>query len=312
MTGRGRKPVPSRPGRLPVVVFLAMAAAGAYASDDEPRNYSNIPTGLNFLAVAYAYTQGNVSFSPSVPITNGKLATHTSVFAYVRSLDFWGRSGKVDIILPQAWLSGSADVEGKPRQRDTSGFADPVFRLYVNFFGAPALSMKDFASYQQDIIIGASLAVSVPGGRYNPDKLVNIGTNRWYFKPELGISKAWGPLIAEAAAGGYFFTENTDFYNGKSFQQDPMYSLQGHVIYNFAPGVWGSLDANYYAGARSATDHILNNDLQQNWRVGATLSFPLSRQQSVKLYGSTGVAARTGSNYDTVGVSWTYRWGEGL
>ena len=297
------------PGPLALAI---LAAGGCQASDDEPRSYSNIPVGLNFLVAGYAYTQGNVSFAPSVPISNGKITIHSAVLAYSRSLDFWGRSGKVDVIIPQAWLSGQADVEGRPRQRDSGGFADPLLRLYVNFFGAPALSMKEFASYKQDVIVGASFAVSAPGGRYNPDKLVNIGTNRWYFKPELGISKAWGPLTAEFAAGGYFFTENTDFYKGKSFQQEPMYSLQSHLIYHFAPGVWGSLDANYYAGGRTTTAHVLDNDYQQNWRVGATLSVPLSRQQSLKLYGSTGVAARTGSNYDTIGVSWSYRWGEGL
>jgi hypothetical protein len=291
---------------------LALLAPSADAADAEPRSYSNIPTGLNFLIAGYTYTQGNVSFAPTVPITNGKITIHTSVFAYVRSLDFWGHSGKLDIILPQAWLSGTAEVEGKPRQRDTSGFADPLFRLYVNLYGAPSLPLKDFASYEQDIIIGASFAVSPPGGRYNPDKLVNIGTNRWYFKPELGLSKAWGPLIAETAVGAYFFTDNSDFYPGKTLQQAPMWAAQAHLIYNFAPGIWGSLDANYYGGGRTTTGGVLDNDLQQNWRLGATLSLPLSKQHSIKLYGNTGVAARTGSNYDTIGITFQYRWGEGL
>jgi len=312
VTDRRRKPVLPLPGKLTFLAVLAAAATGACAADIEPRSYSNIPTGLNFLVAGYAYTQGNVSFSPSVPITNGKIAIHRSYLAYVRSLELFVLSGKVDIIIPEAWLSGQADVQGKPRQRAISGFGDPLFRLYVNLYGAPALSLKDFPSYQQDVIIGASLAISPPGGQYDPDKLVNIGTNRWFFKPEIGLSKAWGPFTAELAAGAFFFTDNTVFFGGELLQQSPMYSMQSHLIYSFGSGIWGAFDANYYAGGRTTADHILNNDMQQNWRGGATLAFPLSRQHSIKLYGSTGVLARTGSNYDNVGISWQYRWGEGL
>jgi hypothetical protein len=88
--------------------------------------------------------------------------------------------------------------------------------------------------------------------------------------------------------------------------------MQGHLIYSLGAGIWGALDANYYTGARTTTNHQFDNNLQQNWRVGATLAFPLSRQHSIKLYGNTGVYSRTGSNYDTIGIAWQYRWGEGL
>lgn len=292
--------------------LLALIPSWALATDSEPRAYSNIPMGLNFLVASYAHTEGNVSFAPAVPIKNGRLTIHSAVLAYARPLDFWGRSGKVDLIFPAAWLSGQADVEGQPRQRDTSGFADPVFRLYVNLYGAPSLTLKEFADYKQDIIVGASFAVSAPAGEYSQHKLVNLGTNRWSFKTELGISKAWGPLIAELAVGGFFFTANTEPFRGSSYQQAPLFAAQGHLIYSFGAGIWAALDANYYSGGRSTTDHVLADDLQQNWRVGATLSFPLSRQQSLKLYGNTGVFTRTGSNYDTIGIAWQYRWGEGL
>ena len=41
------------------------------------------------------------------------------------------------------------------------------------------------------------------------------------------------------------------------------------------------------------------------------VSFPITRQNSIKLYGSTGVYSRTGSSFDLVGISCKYRWGEG-
>ena len=36
-------------------------------------------------------------------------------------------------------------------------FANSAFRLSVNLYGAPALTLKEFAGCEQDLIIGASL-----------------------------------------------------------------------------------------------------------------------------------------------------------
>jgi len=298
--------------RLSVPVTLVITSSSVCATDIEPRAYSNIPVGVNFLLAGYAYTKGNVTFAPSVPIENGKMEIHSSVLAYVRSLDLWGKSGKVDIIIPEAWLSGEAEVLGRQKSREISGFADPLFRLYVNLYGAPALSMKEFAHYQQDTIIGTSLAVSPPGGQYDPQKLVNIGTNRWTIKPEIGLSKAWGPLIGEFAAGVFIFTDNDQPFLAKTQEQEPLYNFQGHLIYSFGPGIWGAIDANYYTGGRVTRDGKTADNLQQNWRVGATLSFPINKQNSIKISGNTVVHARTDSFFDTIGIAWQYRWGEGL
>ncbi|MGZ8196516.1 MAG: transporter [Methylosarcina sp.] len=297
---------------LAVLAILGTTASSVCATDIEPRSYSNIPVGINFLLAGYAYTKGNVTFAPSVPIENGKMEIHSTVLAYVRSLDFWGKSGKIDIIIPEAWLSGQAEFRGEAKSREISGFADPIFRLYVNLFGAPALSMKEFANYKQDTIIGASLAVSPPGGQYDPQKLVNIGTNRWTIKPEIGLSKAWGPLIAEVAAGVFVFSDNDQPFLANTQEQAPLYNFQGHLIYSFGSSVWGALDANYYTGGRVARDGKIADNLQQNWRVGATLSLPINKQNSIKISGNTVVHSRTDSFFDTIGITWQYRWGEGL
>jgi hypothetical protein len=300
------------PVNLAAVTLLASAGYTANATDIEPRAYSNIPIGMNFLVVGYGYTSGSVSFAPSVPIKNGELTIHSAILAYARSLDIWGRSGKVDIILPAASLSGQAEFLGEPHSRNIAGFADPMVRLYVNLYGAPTLSMKDFAAYRQNTIVGASLAVTAPGGQYDPDKLANVGANRWAFKPEIGISKAWGALTAELAVGAYLFTDNNQPFQGGNMQQDPLYTAQGHLIYSFGKGIWGAFDANYYAGGETTTDGKAGDNRQENWRVGGTLAFPINRYNSIKLYGSTGIYSRIGSDFDTVGIAWQYRWGEGF
>jgi len=295
-----------------IVLALAAVASGAHGQDLEPRAYGNAPIGLNFLILGYGYAQGDVATDPAVPLTNADLEVHTTVLAYARSLDIWGLSGKFAVVLPYAWVSGTADFMGQPREREVSGFGDPRLRVSVNFYGAPALSLKEFKDYKQDLIVGASLQVSVPLGQYDSDKLVNIGTNRWSVKPELGISKAWGPLTLELAAGVTLYTDNEDFFGGSTREQDPLYSVQGHVLYGFQSGIWVALDGTYYTGGRTTVDGVRGNDRQESSRVGATVALPVDRHNSVKLYASTGASARTGTNFDIVGIAWQFRWGGGL
>ena len=282
------------------------------AQDIEPRAYSNTPIGVNFLIAGYAYTSGGVAFGPSLPITNPDLKTSSAVFAYARSLDLWGMSGKFDATVPYTFLSGTADYRGQTVPRNVDGFANSSFRLSINFYGAPALTLKEFADWEQDLIIGASLRVNPPWSQYDDSKLVNIGTNTWSFKPQIGVSKALGPWTLEATAAATFYTENHDFFGGKTLSQSPLYSLQGHVIYGFRSGIWASVDATYFVGDRTTVNGVLNSDLQQNWRVGGTLAFPVDRLNSIKFYASKGVSARTGDSYDLIGVAWQYRFGGGL
>ena len=295
-----------------LALALLVVGSAVRAQDIEPRAYSNAPVGVNFLIAGYAYTTGGLSFDPSVPVTNAELDTSSVVVAYARSLDIAGMSGKFDVIAPYTWLSGTAERSGEPVERSITGLGDPRFRLSMNFYGAPALVMPAFKTYQQDLIVGGSLQVSAPVGQYDSSRVINLGTNRWSFKPELGVSKALGPLTLELASGVTFYTENTDFFGGNTRAQDPIYSFQGHVIYGFRSGIWTSADATYFTGGRTEINGVEGDDLQKNWRLGATVSFPLSPRYSVKLYGSSGVSARTNNNYDLLGLVIQYRWGGGL
>jgi hypothetical protein len=299
-------------GIVLAVTSLMATGSGVSAQDLEPRAYVNTPVGLNFLLAGYGYLAGGVAIDPSLPLQNADLQVHSALLAYARALNVWGKSGKVDVVVPYAWLSGTAELAGQPREREVSGLVDPRLRFSVNLYGAPALSLQEFASYKQDLIIGASLQVSAPLGQYDADKVVNLGTNRWSFKPELGISKAVGPLTLELTTGVTLYTDNHDFFGGKTRAQAPIYSVQGHVSYTVGAGIWVALDGTYYTGGRTTVDGVEGDDLQKNTRLGVTVALPVNRHTSVKLYGSTGVSTRTGSDFDAAGILLQYRWGGGL
>jgi hypothetical protein len=302
-----------------IVIASAFAAAVLLAASPrvrsqelEPRAYANSPTGLNFLLAGYGYTEGDLSFDPSIPIDDADLRTNSAIVALVRSLGVRGRSAKVDVILPYTWLSGQALFEGEARQRDVSGFADPRFRYSVNLYGSPALSLEEFSGFEQDVIVGVSLQVSVPVGQYDETRLVNIGTNRWAFKPEVGISKAWGPWIVDMAVAVALYTDNTDFLGGGTVSQEPLYGVQSHLVRGFRSGIWLALDGTWYRGGETTVNGVKADSLQENTRFGLTLALPVDRRNSVKIYGSTGVSSRTGDDYDGFGIVWQYRWGRGF
>jgi hypothetical protein len=295
-----------------VLVWIVILGIQAHAGVIEPRAYVNTPVGINFLLAGYAYTDGGLSTPGSLPIKDAKLTMNSGVLAYARSLDVWGKSGKFDVILPYSQLSGSAMVAGKERERNVSGFNDPLFRVSVNLYGAPALSLEEFANYQQYVIIGASVQVSAPLGQYDKEKLVNLGNNRCFFKPDIGISKAWGRFTLELSTGAYFFTKNDDYFGGKMLKQDPLMTTRAHATYNIGRGVWAALSWTYDYGGRTTIDGERTDTFYSNSRLGATLAIPVNRNNSIKLYGSTSLHTTAGTQYDLVGIVWQYRWGQGL
>lgn len=297
---------------ISAAIALSLIYVTSHAQSLEPRAYSNAPTGMNFLLLAYQGSSGALLFDPAVPIENASTDASATLLGYVRTLDVAGKSAKAGVILPYASLSAQGSINGDFRTRDTKGAADPTFYFSINFYGAPALSLKNFKNYQQETIIGFTFKLTAPLGAYDSSKLINISTNRWTYEPSFGLSHAIGNWRLETSAAAAFYTDNNDFFNGNKRQQEAIYSTQFHVTYNFPRNIWAALSTTYYAGGRSTVNGKLNNDLQQNWRTGFTLAVPINRYNSIKLYGSSGISARTGSNYDLLGIAWQHLWGAGI
>ncbi len=203
-----------------------------------------------------------MSTDPSLPLDDAHLKIDTGVVAYVRGMNLWGNSGKFDVIVPYSHLSGTALVAGQPRERDISGLGDPRFRLSVNFYGAPALTLPEYPAYKPDLVVGASVQVTPPWGQYDPSRAVNLGTNRWSIKPDIGFSKAFAPFTIDLTAGVTLFTRNDDYFGGQSLDQAPIYSTQANLSYDFGRGIWASFGATFYRGGRTTV-----NDASQGRRA---------------------------------------------
>lgn len=288
---------------------LHLAARVGHAQELEPRALTNVPVGTNFVALGYAYARGNILLDPAIPIDDLDSKLHTFVGAYVRAIDLFGLSGKLDLLVPFAAGDWEGVLEGVDTTRSATGFGDPRARLSVNIIGAPALRATEFAGYVQKTIVGASLQVIAPLGQYDSSKLLNLGSSRWVFRAQAGVSQVVGPWTFEAFAGGWFFTRNADFFGGSTLEQKPLLVGKLHVIRSFQRGWWLALDGGYGYGGRSIIDDVERDTRISTFRFGLTFAAPIARRHTVRLTAASGARVERGADFDALGLSYQYRWG---
>jgi hypothetical protein len=282
--------------------------AAARAQELEPRAYSPNPTGANFVLAVYGHISGDVVFDPSVPLTNVAARVHTTALFYGRTFGLFGRSASAAVQLPYVWGTVEGDVFEERRSVYRSGLADLRLRLTANVLGGPALAPREFAKRHAGTTLGASVVVLAPTGQYDPSKLVNVGTNRWAFKPELGLSHPAGRWFVEAYGGAWLFTDNDDYFCGSRRAQNAIVTLQAHVSYTLRPRLWLAGDATFYTGGRTTVDGVTRADLQRNSRFGLTLAVPLKKRSAFKVSWSQGLTTRIGGDFDTLALGYQVLW----
>jgi len=291
------------------VGFLVCTAATAMAQDLEPRAYAAAPVGANFIVVAGGHSTGGVLTDPSLPVEDVEATVNAATLGAGTTFSLFGRTALVVAAFPYAVAHAAGRVEETTASISRSGLVDPRLKLSVNLVGGRALRPEEFVKTKRPTIVGVSLSVAPPLGQYDPSKLINLGANRWSFKPEVGISRLINNWTVDGYAGVLLFTTNDQFYTGSSIRtQDPIFALQGHVSYTFKPRLWLAFDGTWYSGGTTSINGVDKQDLIRNSRFGATASFPLFRQQSLKFAFSRGATTRVGANFTTASVAWQFSW----
>jgi hypothetical protein len=268
--------------------------------------------------LTYSFYQGNVLFDNAIPVTDVTARISIPVLRYYHAFGFFSRSANITAFLPYtvAYLEGN--VNGAPGKAYRSGLMDAGFRISVNLKGGPAMSMKEFLSWRQKTLVGASLKVLVPTGQYDSTLLINPGSNRWAFKPEVGLSRRGGRWVVDAYGAAWLFITDSEFFSHNKFSagtntksQAPIVAFEGHVSYDFGhnPRLWASLDSNFWYGGRTSLNGIDNPaTVQKSSRIGGTASVPVGKHQSLKVSYSRGAYIRYSGNHNNVSVAWQYSW----
>jgi hypothetical protein len=302
---------------LALMLSCSMAAAPlspntAWAQDLAPRAYVITPLHSNATILTYSFFHGSVLFDGAAPITGATGTYSVPILSYYHSFNFFGRSANMNTSLPYAVGNFQGNVAGQPHQLYRSGLLDFTSRVSVNLRGGPSMPAQEFRKWRQKTLLGVSLKVVAPTGQYDPTKLVNWGTNRWAFKPDVGYSRQWGNWVLDSYAGVWFYTANPHYYSPpvpKPQTQEPIGAFEGHLSYNVRPRLWVSLDGNFWFGGVTSLSGIANPATRQtSSRVGVTASLPLGPHQSVKVSYNNGDYIRFGGNYQSLSVGWQYSW----
>jgi hypothetical protein len=279
----------------------------SHAQQMSPRTFWPSPDGTKVTVFGYAFADGDVLVDPSLPIDGLDSQIHTALFAYMQTFGLAGRTANILVELPYSWAHSQGMLLGEPVQRTYSGFNDLGVTLAVNLIGGPSMNLKEFAEVRTNPrpILGASLKVIAPTGDYDIGRLLNVGTNRWAFRPKLGcilpITNKW---LLELEGAAWFFTDDDDFVTGER-HQDPIFSGEVHLVRRFKPGFWASLESTYFKGGRQTIGDDQLLDEQNNVRAGATIAFPVAKRQMIKVGFSTSVVTDFGNDFNEALVTYS-------
>jgi len=281
----------------------------ALGQELEPRAYASAPIGFHAFAAGYSRSGGSVLFDPAIPIKDVTADINGVVVGYFQSLGFFNRYANLTLVVPYAWGPIQGLVEEEFTRITRSGLGDPRLRFAVNLHGAPALKPQEFAQYRQSTNIGVSFSLSAPMGQYDPAKLINLGSNRWAFKPEVGVSHVRGRWLFECGAGVWLLGANDAFLGTSKREQDPIASFQGHIIYNLPRRMWIGFDANFFRGGQVRLDgEKASSPALRNSRFGMTFSIPFHRRHSFKVSYDNGLITRLGTDFSRISISYQIIW----
>jgi Putative MetA-pathway of phenol degradation len=296
--------------RIILIVGFFLVSSLAISQDLDPRAYMRLPLKTTTVFTGFAFSHGGVVTDPTLPIKNIEANVQASSIGVSRIFNFFGLSSQALVVVPYSWAQVSGEVFQKDSSITRSGMADMRLRYTVLLHGAPAGNLEEVIKAPRKTIIGASINVVAPTGQFFSDKLINLGTNRWSFRPELAISQPikerW---LLDFYAGVWLFGDNKTFFPGDVLRsQEPMGSFQFHLSYNITPIFWIAFDSTYYLGGTSSFDGNYNDDRQDNTRIGITAVVPTGKFSSLKFAASTGAVVRVGQDFNTYSIGWQKTW----
>jgi len=264
------------------------------AQDIEPRRWTPLPVGMNVLGAGAVYTDGDIAIDPVLELEDVTVEAKTVITSYLRAFDLAGQSARFDVRVPYKDARWEGLLAGERASTERRGLADPRLRLSVNFIGAPALKGKAYQAYRAahsvNTVVGAALSVRLPLGEYKKDKLINLGGNRYVFRPQLGFVHTRGHWSYELTGSVLLYTKNDDFFGNNKREQAPLYALQTHLVYTAPQRWWVSVGAAHDRGGETKINGEKKDDERRDLLYGISAGLPIGSRSSVKL---AYVASRT-------------------
>ena len=273
-------------GALVGCILALWAMQPATAQELEPQRWRHLPIDTNFFTAGFLHTDANIYADPPPRIEDATMELDTWVLGYTRTFELLGKSAQIQLVQPWQKGSWSGTIDSVPAAVDRQGLADTQLRFAIHLFGAPPLEPEAYAAYRAatkvDTTIGVGLGVQLPTGSYNEDKLINLGSNRFAFRPEIGIVHNRGDWSFEASGNVSVYTDNNSFFNGGQLETEPLYFAQANVLYRIRPDLWVAAGGGYAAGGANTVDGVDKDDRRENILWGAGIGYSFTPWMGVK------------------------------
>lgn len=300
--------------RACLLVLLTFCSFQVQAQDLEPRRWSHLPMDLNVVGLGGGWTNGDLFLDPVLLAEDVTYDLYIGAAGYVRTFELLGKSSRFDFTVPYGAGRWEGYLDGEYASVRRRGFLDPVMRFSINLYGAPPLATKDYMQYRREnpvtTTVGAALGIRLPLGDYNEEWLINLGNNRFYLRPQLGVLHQRNKWQFEVTGSVLLFQKNDEFWQGTERKQDPLWFTQGHVIYAFKPRYWASFSFGYALGGSNEINGVDKDDAFRKRYMALSFGFPIAARQSMKFtYFAADSNTSKGVNTDAWLVGWSINWG---
>jgi hypothetical protein len=254
----------------------------ALAQFTDPHSYDNTPVGVNQVELGYAFVHGNASIDPSLAIAGASLNLNQLTVDYTRYFGLARRVMWLDAAVPVAHLAGA--VTGTSIAGSTAAAGDSSYALTMLLKSGPALTAAQFDDYMPTTALGVSVTVTAPTGQYNGDRVLDLGADRWSFKPEVALSPPFGPdqkWQLDAYVNTFFYTDNTSYHGREILRQEPLVGLEGHVSYSLNESLWVAVDTRFSSRGVTVVDGANQDNQQRNVIVGSEINLSITPRHSL-------------------------------
>ena len=284
-----------RPLALVILGFYAVAVDTA--SGQIARSYLNAPQG-NLAMYSYSGVRSNTGGVENLPIPLTETRLQTQSLIYSRIMDIGGRTGGLGVVLPFQDLL-SFDTQSNVVTARESGIGDPSITFEMNLFGAPALQREEMKDWTPGDYCGLHFTFGLPLGQYDSNSAVNLGANRFTFRPLLNYSittdegESWLDFYSSVA----FYSANEEYLGNSVLEQSPLSDIELHYSRTVYDRLWAGAGVVGLFGGRVEVNDVVVTPTQQIGRLALSAGTPMFKG-STAIFGFNHTFARSESAAD--------------
>jgi hypothetical protein len=290
--------------------LIACCPYAAHAQFTDPRTYTQAAVGINQAELDYIYARADASLDASLEVVGAHFEQNAGALSYTHNFGMLGQLAWAKVNLPFADVKGS--IAGTGISRSVSGIGDASLQVTTLVQGGKALNAAEFENYKPETTLGVSMTITAPTGEYDPGKLLNLGSHRWSFKPEFGVSYPFGSdrdWVLDGYANIIFFTDNTTYHGKEILRQEPLPGFEAHISHDFTQNFWASLDLRYAFRGGTFVDSVNQDDAQESLVGGAEATWSPTSNQTLVFVWAKALVYKNAPSESGVALKYIYQWG---